>query len=79
MTTNIFSIFMFAIPGGPQTRATVKLFYDLVRLAFIRFGIDIKSMFVVFVAGRFCFLEGWTDFGFHFISRAVRKAFLKKV
>lgn len=69
---------MFAIPGGPQTKATVKLFYDLVRLAFIRFGIDIKSMFVVFAAGRFCFLEGWTHLDFHFIEQGSTESICEK-
>ncbi len=56
-----------AITGLPKVAANI--FSGFVWVAFVWLGINIKAVFVVFVAGRFYFFESAADFCFHFIEQ----------
>ncbi len=53
-----------------QSRQRLKdIFGSFVRVAFVWLGIDIKAVFMFFVAGGFYFFESAADFCFHFIEQ----------
>mgnify|MGYP001131711249 CR=1 FL=1 len=53
-------------PGGGDygsSKITSNVFENGFRMAFVRFGIDIETMFVLLVTACFDFFEGGTDAG----------------
>lgn len=52
-----------------STKITPNVFGNDSGVAFIGFGIDIETIFVIFIAGSFHLFERRTDFGFHFIQK----------
>lgn len=66
--------------GGCNNRAseiTADVFYHGVSVAEIRFGIDIETVFVLFVNGSFSFFERRTDMLFQFIQKSSLESFAK--
>jgi len=51
------------------TKISADVFGDDFRITFIRFGVNIETMLVVFITGSFNLFERRTDSGFHFIQQ----------
>ena len=51
-------------------KVTADVFCDNSGITFIGFGVNIKTMFMLFIAGGLYFLEGRTENGFHFIQES---------
>lgn len=70
MEGNIVSVIMvYAICGNDRsTKVSSDIFYDLGRIAFIIFGINIETIDVMFVNVRFYGFKGRTYVLFKFIE-----------
>lgn len=63
-------VFINAGSGNDRTpQITTDIIDDSIRIAFIRFGIDIKAFFVFPVAAGFYRFKGRADLSFHFIEK----------
>ena len=51
------------------TKITTDVFGDDFRIAFIRFGVNIETVLVIFIAGSFNLFERRTELYFHFIQK----------
>ena len=51
-------------------KVTANVFCDNPGITFIGLGENIETMFMLFIAGSFCFFEGSTKNGFHFIQES---------
>lgn len=66
--------------GGCDNRASeiaTDVFYHGVSVAEIWFGIDIETVFILFVNGSFCFFERRADTHFQFIQESSLESFAK--
>lgn len=60
-------------PGGGDGRAaevTADIFYNGLRITFVGFGINIKTVFVVGITGSFDFFKRGADSCFHCIKKS---------
>lgn len=60
-------------PGGGDGRAaevTVDIFYSGLKITFVGFGINIKTVFVVGITGSFDFFKRGADSCFHCIKKS---------
>lgn len=64
-------IFVNTGSGNDRTsKISADVFCDNSGITFIGFGVNIKTMFMLFIAGSLYFLEGRTENGFHFIQES---------
>lgn len=71
-------IFIDAGSGDDRpAKITVYVFSDNFRIAFIRFGINIETVLVIFIAGSFNLFERRTEFCFHFIQKGSTEGITK--
>ncbi len=70
MERDIFPIIVINTGGRNygSAKVTPNVSDNCFGVAFVWLCIDIETVFVVSVAKRLCFFEGWTDFSFHFIK-----------
>ena len=59
------------------TKITTDVFGDDFRIAFIRFGVNIETVLVIFIAGSFNLFERRTEFCFHFIQKGSAEGITK--
>lgn len=70
MESDRVSIIMVNAGGRNHRPAKISsdIFKDGIRVTFVGFGIDIKTVFVLCVTESFGFLKGRTNFSFHFVK-----------
>ena len=80
---HIFTIFVAVVMEGNKvpivavdagsgddraSKIAADIFDHCFRVAFVRLGIDIKTIFVLLIAAGLYFFEGWADQRFHFVQ-----------
>ena len=63
---------IFIDPGSGDdwtSEIAADIFYDSIRVTFVWFCIDVKTIFMLLITESFYLFKGWTDFGFHFIKQ----------
>lgn len=75
--SHIVSIIRINAGGGNDRppEVTADVFYDSVRVAEIRFGINIETVFIFFVNSRFGLFKRRADMGFEFVKESGLKGF----
>lgn len=76
---HVFTVIRINAGGGNDrtSKVAADVFYNSVNVAEIGFGIDIETVFVLFVNGSFCFFERRTDTFFQFMQECSLESFTK--
>ena len=80
MESDVLSVIFINAGSGDDrpTKITTDVFGDDFWIAFIRFGVNIETVFVIFIGGSFNLFERRTEFCFHFIQKGSTESITKE-